>query len=138
MHEKHETLIRRTAYGKFIGFLFGALGLAFTVYALPETGWDIRFGVLFFGLTLGAVAGCFSIDMRHPWLALEIKWWVMGPAMGAWLCLVLVLFIGQAYEALLRESGGWLASFASPLWLILDGAIMGLVVAIVTHARVAD
>ena len=138
MNEKHATMVTRAAYGKVIGFLFGLLDLVIVTYTLPEIGWSIRFGVLFFGLKLGLLVSPFSVDIWHPILPIEFIWWVMGPLIGTWFCLVLILFIGQPYEKILLQSDSFLSSFASPLWLILDGAIVGLIIAVITHSKVED
>ena len=50
----------------------------------------------------------------------------------------LMLFIGDAYEKLLSLSEGTWRHFSSPLWLIVDGAIAGLIISWIVHRRVGD
>lgn len=138
MHENHETMVMRAGYGKFTGFIFGLLGLIIMIYALPNLGWGIRFGTLFYSINLGLLVGILSVDIKHPFFPFEFKWWLMGPMMGAWFNFTLMLFIGDAYEKILSQSETFLSSFSSPLWMILDGAIAGMIVSIIVHRMVKD
>ena len=98
MHENHETMVMRAGYGKFTGFIFGLLGLIIMIYALPNLGWGIRFGTLFYSINRGLLVGILSVDIKHPVFPFEFKWWLMGPIMDAWFNFTLMLFIGDAYE----------------------------------------
>ncbi len=138
MHENHETMVMRAGYGKFTGFIFGLLGLIIMIYALPNLGWGIRFGTLFYSINLGLLVGILNVDIKHPVFPFEFKWWLMGPMMGAWFNFTLMLFIGDAYEKILSQSETFLSSFSSPLWMILDGAIAGMIVSIIVHRMVKD
>ena len=136
MHENHETMVMRAGYGKFTGFIFGLLGLIIMIYALPNLGWGIRFGTLFYSINLGLLVGILSVYIKHPVFPFEFQWWLMGPMMGAWFNFTLMLFIGDAYEKILSQSETFLFSFSSPLWMILDGAIAGMIVSIIVHRMV--
>ena len=138
MHEHHKTLVSRATYGKTIGFIFGLVGLITIIYTLPNLGWAIRFGTLFYIINLGLLVGILSVDIKHPVFPIEFKWWFMGPMMGAWLMFTLMLFIGDAYESILSQSETFLSNFSSPLWMILDGAIIGLIISITVHKKVED
>ena len=138
MHENHETMVMRAGYGKFTGFIFGLLGLIIMIYALPKLGWGIRFGTLFYSINLGLLVGILSVDIKHPVFPFEFKWWLTGPMMGAWFNFTLMLFIGDAYKKILSQSETFLSSFSSPLWMILDGAIAGMIVSIIVHRMVKD
>lgn len=138
MQEHHKTMVSRAAYGKLIGFIFGLLGMIIIIYTLPTLGWGIRFGTLFYAINLGLLVGILSVDIRHPVFPVEFKWWVMGPLMGGWFMFTLMLFVGDAYEKILSQSDTFLASFSSPLWMILDGAICGLIISLVVHRKVKE
>ena len=138
MHENHETMVMRAGYGKFTGFIFGLLGLIIMIYTLPNLGWGIRFGTLFYSINLGLLVGILSVDIKHPVFPFEFKWWLTGPMMGAWFNFTLMLFIGDAYKKILSQSETFLSSFSSPLWMILDGAIAGMIVSIIVHRMVKD
>ena len=108
------------------------------IYALPNLGCGILFGTLFYNINLGLLVGILSFDIKHPVFPFEFKWWLMGPMMGAWFNFTLMLFIGDAYEKILSQSETFLSSFSSPLLMILDGAIAGMIVSIIVHRMVKD
>ena len=58
--------------------------------------------------------------------------------MGAWFNFTMMLFIGDAYEKIASQSQSFLASFSSPLWMVLDGAICGLIISLVVHRMVKE
>ena len=51
------SLNTRIAIGKAIGFLIGLAGFVFFPWFLPEAGWLIRWGILLWYTTLGAIIG---------------------------------------------------------------------------------
>ena len=138
MHEHNKTLVMRAAYGKLTGFVLGLLGMLIIIYTLPSLGWALRFGTLFYLINLGLFVGILSVDIRHPVLLVEFKWWVLGPLMGAWFNFTMMLFIGDAYEKIASQSQSFLTSFSSPLWMVLDGAICGLIISLVVHRMVKE
>ena len=58
---KKPSLVTRVGVGKLVGFLFGLAGLITLPYFWPEAGWLIRWGVLFWYTTLGAIIGVFGV-----------------------------------------------------------------------------
>ena len=56
------SLMTRIAVGKLIGFLFGFAGFLLLPFFLPEAGWLIRWGILLWYTTVGAI-------MRAPKLS---------------------------------------------------------------------
>jgi hypothetical protein len=54
-------LVTRIAIGKGVGFLVGLIGFIFLPYFLPEAGWLIRWGILLWYTTLGAIIGVFGV-----------------------------------------------------------------------------
>jgi len=93
---------------------------------------------LFYFTNLGLLVGILSVDLRHPLFPWEMKWWFIGLLTGGWVAFTLMLFIGDAYEKLLSLSEGNWRHFSSPLWLIVDGAIAGLIFSWIVHRRVGD
>jgi hypothetical protein len=138
MHEKHTSLVARAGWGKAIGFLFGLIGLLILAFSLPGTGWPVWLGTLFYFTNLGLLVGVLSVDLKHPLFPWEMKWWFIGLLIGGWVAFTLMLFIGDAYEKLLSLSEGTWRHFSSPLWLIVDGAIAGLIISWIVHRRVGD
>ncbi len=93
MFEK-PSLVTRIAIGKGIGFLVGLIGFIFLPFFLPEAGWLIRWGILLWYTTLGAIIGVFTY---HPVLKLPMPWWFRAPLLGAWMNFVLTFF---AYDTM--------------------------------------
>ena len=86
------SLMYRIAIGKTIGLIVGAGGFIFLTYFSPELDWMLRWGVLFWYITLGAIIGVYGVFTRHPVLQLPMPWWFRAPVIGAWMNFVLVLF----------------------------------------------
>ncbi len=59
MFEK-PSLVARIAIGKGIGFLVGLIGFILLPFFLPVAGWLIRWGILPWYTTLGAIIGVFG------------------------------------------------------------------------------
>ncbi len=70
------SLVTRIATGKGIGFLVGLIGFIFLPFFLPEAGWLIRWGILLWYTTLGAIIGVFGVFTWHPVLKLPMPWWM--------------------------------------------------------------
>ena len=62
----------RIAVGKGIGLLFGLAGFIMLPYFLPEAGWLLRWGILLWYTTVGAVIGVFGVYTWHPILKLPM------------------------------------------------------------------
>ncbi len=66
------SLVTRIAIGKGIGFLVGLIGFISLPFFLPEAGWLIRWGILLWYTTLGAIIGVFGVFTWHPVLKLPM------------------------------------------------------------------
>lgn len=122
------SLITRIAIGKFIGLVFGLIGFIFLTYFLPDAGWLLRWGVLLWYTTVGAIIGVFGVFTYHPILKLPMPWWFRAPLIGAWMNFVLTFFaydVMQSMMIALLGENGWLTS---PFWFILEGALIGLLI----------
>ncbi len=122
------SLVARIAIGKGIGFLIGLIGFVSLPYFLPEAGWLIRWGILLWYTTLGAIIGVFGVFTRHPLLNLPMPWWFRAPLIGAWMNLVLTFFAYDTMRAMLLSVFGEAGALASPFWFVAEGAIIGLVI----------
>ena len=120
MLERNQPFVQRVLYGKIVGLIIGIIALISMVYLLPETGWTIRIATMLYYTTIGAVVGMVCIDIDHPVLGIEFKWWVTSIITGAWMNFNLVLFFLDEYEAMLSQSPGFLSNFSSPVQTILD------------------
>ena len=120
----HPSLVNRIAIGKFIGLVVGLIGF-FTLPAVyPEVTWHLRWGVLLWYVTLGAVVGMAGVFTRHPVLLLLMPWWVRAPVIGAWMNLVLTFFahreMADVMDAMFGPDGG----LTSPYWFVVEGAVI--------------
>ena len=60
------SLILRIGTGKIAGFAIGLAGMMTLPLFMPEAGWMLRWGILFWYTTLGAVVGLFGVfNHRH-------------------------------------------------------------------------
>lgn len=122
------SLMTRIAVGKGIGFLFGLAGFMLLPFFAPEAGWLVRWGVLLWYTTLGAIIGVFGVFTWHPVLKLPFPWWFRAPLLGAWMNFVLTLFAWDTMQAVLLAMFGEDGLLASPLWFTVEGALIGLVI----------
>jgi len=122
------SLITRIAIGKGIGFLVGLAGFILLPYFLPEGGWLLRWGILFWYTTVGAVIGVFGVFTYHPVLKLPLPWWFRAPMVGAWMNFVLVFFAYDVMSAMMVRVFGEGGVLSSPFWFTVEGAIVGFVI----------
>ena len=77
---ENQSLTTRIAIGKGIGFLFGLAGFLLLPLFLPDAGWLLRWGILLWYTTVGAIIGVFGVYTRHPILKLPLPWWIRAPS----------------------------------------------------------
>ena len=70
------SLITRTTIGKGIGFIFGLVGFVLLPFFLPDASWLLRWGILLWYTTVGAVIGVFGVFTWHPIVKLPMPWWI--------------------------------------------------------------
>ena len=58
---ENPSLTTRILIGKSIGFLFGLAGFVLLPLFLPEAAWLIRWGILLWYTTVGAIIGVFGV-----------------------------------------------------------------------------
>ena len=119
------SLITRIAIGKAVGFIIGLIGFITLPYFLPDAGWMIRWGILFWYTTVGAIIGVFGVFTYHPILKLPFPWWVRAPLLGAWMNFVLVFFAYDTMQTLLLSVFGTGGAFNSPFLFAVEGAVIG-------------
>ena len=122
------SLVTRIAVGKGVGFTVGLVGFLSLPYFVPEAGWLIRWGVLLWYTTLGAIIGMFGVFTTHPVLKLPMPWWVRAPFLGAWMNFVLTFFAYDTMKDMLVVMFGAEGALASPFWFTLEGALVGLLI----------
>ena len=122
------SLVTRIAIGKAIGFAVGLIGLVFLPYFLPEAGWLIRWGILLWYTTLGAIVGVFGVFTYHPILKLPMPWWFRAPIVGGWMNFVLTFFAYDVMQEMMITMFGEAGWLTSPFWFTVEGAIVGLLI----------
>ncbi len=124
-----QSLATRIAIGKACGMAFGLLGFLTLPYLSPDSDPLLRWGVLGWYITVGAVIGGFGVMTWHPALELPMPWWLRGPVIGGWMNFVLVLMAYDALAKIMTDSFGRNGPITSPFWFIVEGVLFGLVVA---------
>lgn len=122
------SLITRIAIGKSVGFAFGLIGLFCLPYFWPDATWLVRWGVLFWYTTLGAIIGVFGVFSYHPILKLPMPWWFRSTVIGAWMNFILTLFSYDMMEAIMQSMFGVDGLLSSPFWFVVEGALIGLLI----------
>ena len=122
------SLFTRIVIGKAVGFVIGLCGFGSFELFMPEADWMLRWGVLFWYTTLGAIIGVFGVLNWHPVLKLPMPWWIRAPLLGAWMNFVLTFFAYDLMEAVLVELFSQSDVLTSPYWFVLEGAVVGFVI----------
>lgn len=125
---KNPSLITRVAVGKLVGLIVGLIGFGFFELFLPEADWMLRWGVLFWYTTLGAIIGVFGVFNWHPVLKLPFPWWIRAPVLGAWMNFVLTFFAYDLMKAVLIDMFSEIDILTSPFWFVVEGAVVGLII----------
>ena len=122
------SLITRIAIGKSIGFVLGLAGFIFLPQFLPDADLMLRWGILLWYTTFGAIIGVFGVVTNHPVLKLPMPWWFRATLMGAWLNFVLVFFAHEPMSAMMVSVFGEGGALSSPFWFAAEGALVGLII----------
>lgn len=122
------SLMTRIAVGKAAGFAVGLVGLLTLPYFWPDADWLLRWGVLLWYTTLGAIIGMFGVYRKHPVLKLPMPWWCRATMLGAWMNFVLVFFVYEKFHAMLISMFAAESWLTSPFWFVLEGALVGLII----------
>ena len=122
------SLTTRIAIGKGLGALFGIAGFIYlTIYPIDADGL-LRWGILLWYTTFGAIIGMFGVYTWHSVLKLPMPWWFRAPLIGAWLNFVLVFFAYDQMAAVLTGVFGAEGFPTSPFWFAAEGAVVGAII----------
>jgi len=122
------SLVTRIAIGKGIGFVFGLVGFIVLPYFYPDTDALLRWGILFWYITVGAFVGVFGVMTWHPILKLPMPWWLRSTLIGAWMNFVLTFFAYDDMRNIMTHTFGPDGALSSPFWFVLEGAIVGIII----------
>jgi hypothetical protein len=122
------SLITRVAIGKGVGFVVGLVGLITLPFFMPDASWLLRWGVLFWYTTVGAVIGVFGVFTWHPIMKLPMPWWFRSTVVGAWMNFVLTFFVYDDIKNAMVHTFGSDGALSSPFWMVLEGAVVGIII----------
>jgi len=122
------SLITRVVIGKSLGLIIGLVPFFLIPALVPEFSPLVRWGVLLWYITFGAIIGMFGVFTYHPILKLSFPWWVRAPLVGAWLNFVLAFFAYDTFGAVLEATFGADGLLQSPFWLAGIGAIVATII----------
>jgi hypothetical protein len=122
------SLMTRIAIGKAVGLFFGLIGFISLPYFWADASWLLRWGVLLWYTTLGAIIGVYGVFNYHPILKLPLPWWVRATFIGAWMNFVLTFFAFDTMQTMMLSIFGENGFMTSPFWFVLEGAILGLII----------
>ena len=125
---KNPSLTTRIIIGEAIGFLVGLAGFLLLPFFLSEAGWLIRWGILLWYTTLGAIIGVFGIYTQHPLLKFPMPWWFRATILGAWMNFVLTFFAYDTMQLMMVALFGHQGVITSPFWFTAEGAVIGLII----------
>jgi len=129
---------RRIALAKAVGFIIGLVGFFLLPVLVPGEGLWLRFGVLLWYTTVGAMIGVLGLFDHHPFFGFPMPFWFRGILFGAWANLLLVFLMHDELSALMQRMAGIPAGFKDPLWIVVEGAVVGLVVDAAATAATGD
>lgn len=127
-------LIKRTSTAKSLGFVFGLVGFAVIRLAAPETPILLAWGWLALTVTIGGIVGIIGLIDRIPLLDWPLPAWLRGGMMGAWMVVLVLLFGYPVLVDTLNEVEILPDAFKSPLWIILDGFLLGAMMDVIVTA----
>ena len=125
---KKPSLVTRVAVGKIVGLAIGLIGFGTFEFILPDADWMLRWGVLLWYTTLGAIIGVFGVFNWHPVLRLPLPWWIRAPLIGGWMNFVLTFFAYDLMKAVLVDLFSQYDLLTSPFWFVVEGAVVGLII----------
>lgn len=122
------SLLTRLVVGKLTGLVIGLIAFIALPWLDPDASLALRFGFFFWYVTVGALIGLVGVFDRHPLFPTwRLNWWLVGPAIGAWMNFMLTLFARDDIQPMVAVI---LGESASPyLWFTLDGAMTGAIIA---------
>ena len=125
--------VAAVAGAKCVGLLAGVVIVFISPPPDPSAGKMLAVGMVAWYVTLGAMVAVSSAYKRYPVVNVRIYWWLRGIMLGSWMNFVLALIASDAalhVSAAAELLGG---SLKSPIWLVIDGAAVGLIVASVVE-----
>lgn len=118
----------RIGIGKAAGFSIGLVGFFLLPLFVPDASLMLRWGILLWYTTLGAIIGVFGVYTHHPVFHIPFPWWIRAPSLGAWMNFILILVAYDEFKRIMIAAGSFVGPFQSPFWFVLEGALVGLII----------
>ncbi len=115
------------ATAKLVGLLAGAVCASALQLAGEPPGPAASAGLILWYACIGAMAAACGCFKSYPAINVRIRWWMAGTIVGAWMNFVLALILGAAAERLSVSAA--IRSEGDSMWLVADGALIGLIAA---------
>jgi hypothetical protein len=125
---KNPSLIMRITYGKTLGFVLAGATFLLLPNFFSDLSIAMKWGFVLYYTIIGAMIGLAGVFTTVPILGISMPWWFRGLWIGGWMDFILMLFIYDEVGAMLVSLFGANGFLTSPLWMILDGALFGLLV----------
>ncbi|MEN8006706.1 MAG: hypothetical protein ABFS42_06790 [Candidatus Krumholzibacteriota bacterium] len=121
-------ILKRIGTAKIIGLVIGLIGFFMIPALWPEEGMRLRIGILLWYTTFGVFIGILGMFDHHPLLKFQMPCWFRGIVFGAWLNLVLAFLMYDKLSLLMQQLEGAFSGIESPFWIVLEGAVVGLII----------
>ena len=126
--DKNTYLIKRIGTAKVMGLIVGLAAFLLVPRVWPEQSMWLRVGLLLWYTTFGAFIGVLGMFDEHPLFKFRLPFWFRGIVFGSWLNLVLAFLMHDKLAVLIPRIGGIFSGMESPFWIVLEGAIVGLLI----------
>jgi hypothetical protein len=120
-------LYNRIYFGKLIGLTIGTFGFFIAPLVFEGIHYNLRFAILFWYITFGAIIGSFGY-LKGDYFLLILPKYQRAMFIGAWLNFIIMLFLYEPLSSMLGQAFINYPIFQSPLWLIAEGVLMGLII----------
>lgn len=137
MFQRH-SLTGRLAMTKLIGFFLGGF-LFFLLPALGATyGTMFGLGLWLIYILMSITIGFVGLYTHHPLLGFRMPAWMRGAAIGAGYHLAIILLAYETIQSIVTLPAFAWMGLTSPFWMLLDGAVIGIVIATLTTKYIGE
>lgn len=120
-------LYNRIYFGKLIGLTIGTFCFFVTPLVFEGIHYNLRFAILFWYMTFGAIIGSFGY-LKSDYFLLILPKYQRSMLIGVWLNFIIMLFLYEPLSSMLAQAFISYPVFQSPLWFIAKGALIALII----------
>lgn len=120
-------LYNRIYFGKLIGLTIGTFGFFIAPLVFEGIHYNLRFAILFWYMTFGAIIGSFGY-LKGDYFLLILPKYQRSMLIGAWLNFIIMLFLYEPLSSMLAKAFVNYPAFQSPMWFIAEGALVALII----------